>query len=110
MTKNIVRSGQKDQEVHQRQEMIKKTRKDPAHMRRIQRHQEHFEHQLGEEKDTHPKEKMKKAMSSHQEKELPMSLGDSVANCMLATNVTKQCGKPTQREKMIMEIKVLVWK
>ena len=54
--------------VHQRQENIMKTREDPAHVGRRQRHQEHLEHQISEEKDTHPKDKkMKKAKPSHQE-------------------------------------------
>ena len=32
--------------MHPRQEKIKKTRKDPAHIKRIQRHQEHLEQQI----------------------------------------------------------------
>ena len=83
-------SKKKKQKVHQRPDKIKKTRKDSAHIRRIQRHPEHLEHQISEEKDAHPKEKMKEAKSSHQEKELPISLVNSVANCMQTTNVKKQ--------------------
>ena len=76
---------------------IQKTRKDPAHIRGIQRYQEHLEHQISEEKSTHPKDKKKwkEAKSSHQEKELSMSLDNSKANCMLTTNVMKQSWKPT---------------
>ena len=50
---------------------------------------------------------MKKVKSLHQEKELPLSLVNSTANCMMMTNMMKQKWNPTKmRLKTTKEIKV----
>ena len=67
--------------------------------------------QTSEEKNLHPKNKNEKREKlSHQEKELPMSSVNSIANCMLTTNVMIKSWKQTKmRMKTRKEIKVLVF-
>ena len=56
-TKNDLKEASKKIEKCIEAGKIQKTRKDPTHIARIQRHQEYLEHQISKEKDTHPKGK-----------------------------------------------------